>query len=53
MDEGGMRHISWFLLRALGLCVWLQMSLYCLKIEWLGIKTVNISLSCDGDQGDG
>lgn len=30
-------------------CVWLQMSWYCLKIEWLGIKAINISLSFDGD----
>lgn len=33
--------------------VWLQMSWYCLEIEWFGIKTINISLSFDGDPGWG
>lgn len=42
-----------FLSCALGLyvCVWLQISWYCSKIEWFGIKPINISLSFDGGPG--
>lgn len=46
-DDWRMRGFCYVLWAWACLCVWLQMSWYCLKIDWCGIMAINTSLSFD------